>query len=148
MPQGTPKKIAKPTTFKLSTGMFGGSFKIIQWEEEVTIAAAAYTDSSANFPAYCLPLSCTARVKTAIAGGSTATVFNVGISGNTNKFTPTTTVGVAAGSTGGGMSEDHALVGASAIAVRLTPDQTPATGKVILHGVYELAVAPTSSVKK
>lgn len=149
MPRKAGWNIQRAKELRTLEGLFGGSLKFMQWEEEVTIAAAAYTDSTSTFPVGSVPLSCTARVKTAIAGGSTATVFDVGISGNTNKFTHGSgTITVAAGSKGGGLSEDHVDVASSAIAVRITPDQTPATGKVILHAIYLLAVAPTRSTKK
>lgn len=146
MPQGTPKKIAKLTTTKLAEGMFGGYMKLVQFEEELDIASALETTE--KFPIGSIPIFGVARVKTILAGNSIAN-FNVGITGNTNKFTAANgTILVAAGSTGGGMSEDFAVVSSAAKGLLITGDQIPTSGKVVFQGAYLEAVAPVRTAKK
>lgn len=124
-------------------GDYGGFLKMQQIaEEEVTIAAAAYTDSTLQLPAGCVAMVGT-RTTVAIPGTST---YSVGIAGDTSCW------GSGVGSTANSTNLLVALtsglgvyVGSSAIEVRITPDTTPsaATGKVRIHAMYFLLQPPT-----
>lgn len=109
--------------------------------ELTTIAAAATTDTTIQMPAGAIILSVTVRVTTAIP---TATNFTVGDSGSAARFS-TAAVSSALNSTDAG-TKAGAYYNASALAVRITPDATPAanTGRVRVTINYLLATPPTS----
>lgn len=111
-------------------------------EEEVTIQAAAYTDSTLQIPANTVAIVAT-RTTTSIPGVSS---YSIGISGNTSAW------GSGISATSGGTNAQGVLsggfgifVGTSDIEVRITPNTTPSgsTGKVRLQVFYFEAVPPT-----
>ena len=119
----------------------GQKIDFLSLTEETTIAAAANTDTAIQLPAGAIILAVSARVTTIIP---TATTFRVGDPGSANRFS-TAAIAVAAGSTDKG-TKAGAYYNASATAVRITPDGTPATatGKVIITVHYISVTPPTS----
>lgn len=109
-------------------------------EEEVTIAAAANTDSTIQMPAGAVVLGVAVRVTAAIP---TAATFTVGDAGSAARFS-TAAVAVAAGSTDAG-TKAGAYYNASAAAIRITPNAQPATatGKVRVTIFYYTVTPPT-----
>lgn len=106
--------------------------------ELLTIAAAATTDSTVQFPAGSIGFGVTARVTVAITCTS---VFDIGIAGATTRYG--TGVSKAANTTNIGTSLDHY---AAATAIRVTPDTTPsdATGRLRVTLYYCQLNAATS----
>lgn len=121
-----------------STGQGTG---VSMLSELTTIAAAATTDTTITMPAGALVLGVSVRVTTVIP---TATTFTVGDSGSAARFS-TAAVSVAATSTDAG-TKAGAYYNASALAVRITPNGTPAdnTGRVRVTIHYILVTPPTS----
>ena len=119
----------------------GQNIQILALTEETTIAAAASTDTTIQMPAAAIVLGVSVRVTTIIP---TATTFTVGDSGSATRFS-TAAVAVAAGSTDKG-TKAGAYYNASAAAVRITPNGTPATatGKVRVT-IHYISVTPATS---
>jgi hypothetical protein len=113
--------------------------KIKRRVQTVTIAAAASTNSTIEMPAGALVLGVTALVKVVIP---TATVFDIGDSGDADRFAAS--VAVAAGTKSKG-TRLAPYVPSSAQVVKITPDQSPATatGKVKLTIHYIELTAPS-----
>lgn len=109
--------------------------------ELTTIAAAATTDTVIQMPAAAIILAVSVRVTVAIP---TATNFTVGDSGSAARFS-TAAVSSAANSTDKG-TKAGAYYNAGALAVRITPDATPAanTGRVRVTIHYIEVTPPTS----
>jgi hypothetical protein len=93
-------------------------------DEDITVAAAATTDSTVKFPAGCIALGVTGEVTTVIP---TASTFKIGVAGQDELFL--TGIAVAADTT---FKAAGLNVFQSATAIRLTPSSTPgaATGVV------------------
>jgi len=110
--------------------------------ELTTIAAAATTDTTIQMPAGAIVLAVSVRVTTAIP---TAATFTVGDSGVADRFNTGASVLVAAGTTNAG-TKAGAYYNAGALAVRITPNLTPAAAtrvvRVTIH--YLQATPPTS----
>lgn len=121
-------------------GGANGNIGRLQYLTELTtVAAAATTDTTIQFPAGSVGLGVTVRVTTVIP---TATSFDVGIAGATNRYGAT--VNVAATTTNSGPSVNAYT---SATAVRLTMNGgTPAanTGRVRVTLHYILLTPATS----
>lgn len=109
-------------------------------EEETTILAAATTDTAIKMPAGAIVLAVSARVTVVIP---TATTFTVGDSGSAARFS-TAAIDVAAGSTDKG-TKAGAYYNAAELAVRITPNGTPATatGKVRIN-IHYIDIVPPS----
>lgn len=127
---------------------YGSSVVLGQSSEEVTIAAAASTDSAVNLlPAGSQILAVTCRVTVVIP---TAATFSLGDATTPSRFK--TGIAVAAGTTAIGLDHvGHTTAAASpkqdaAAKIRITPNATPgaATGKVRLTVWYQQFTAPTS----
>lgn len=119
--------------------VYGGCFEIKTITEEVTIAAAAYSDSLSNLlPANSLIMGVSFRVTKVIP---TATTFDVGYSGSANAYFDD--VAVAANTNG---VKHLASEQSSAAKVRITPSDTPAaaTGKVRITVHYAQITANSS----
>jgi hypothetical protein len=119
----------------------GQSISIKTKTELTTIAAAASTDTTITMPAGSIVMGVSVRVTTAIP---TAATFTVGDSGSAARFS-TAAVGTAANSTDVG-TKAGAYYNASALAVRITPNLTPAsnTGRVRVSIHYIEVIPPTS----
>ena len=139
-----------------AAGSFAGSLKLkeAQWgdangqiltmqslTELTTIAAAATTDTTITMPAGAVVLGVDVRVTVIIP---TAATFTVGDSGSAARFS-TAAVAVAAGSTDSG-TKAGAYYNAAALAIRITPDLTPAanTGRVRVT-IHYYTVTPATS---
>jgi hypothetical protein len=120
-------------------GTNGQILALAKLTELTTIGAAATTDTAIQIPADAIVKAVSVRVTVAIP---TAATFDVGIAGNTTKFG--TGILVAANTTNKGTITPEK--NASAIAVRITPNLTPAanTGRVRVTIYYEEVTAPTS----
>ena len=150
---------AKSTTTLLITGE-RNYFRLATandayWErnvasEEITIAAAASTDSTANLlPANSLIEAVVCRVTALLP---TAATFSIGDATQTARFG--TGIAVAAGTTNVGIiqhnpdlaSADLGPVQAAAAKIRITPNASPAaaTGKIRVSVFYSLFAAPGS----
>lgn len=114
---------------------------ILQLTELTTIAAAATTDTAIQIPAGAIVLAVSVRVTVAIP---TATTFTVGDAGSAARYS-TAAVSVAANSTNAGTAAG-AYYNASAAAIRITPNGTPAanTGRLRVTIFYFLSTPPTS----
>lgn len=125
----------------LANGANGQAMALLSLTELTTIAAAATTDTTILMPAGAIVVAVSVRVTTVIP---TATTFTVGDSGSAARFS-TAAVAVAAGSTDPG-TKAGAYYNASALAIRITPNGTPAanTGRVRVTITY-LASTPPSS---
>jgi hypothetical protein len=123
------------------TGANGQSLTLQSLTELTTIAAAATTDTTIQMPAGAIVMAVSVRVTTVIP---TATTFTVGDSGSAARFS-TAAVSVAAGSTDPG-TKAGAYYNASALAVRITPNGTPAanTGRVRVTIFYFASTPPSS----
>jgi hypothetical protein len=119
----------------------GQNIEILSLTEETTIAAAANTDTTIQMPAAAIVLGVSVRVTTLIP---TAATFTVGDSGSAARFN-TAAVAVAAGSTDKG-TKAGAYYNATAAAIRITPNLTPATatGKVRVT-IHYISVTPATS---
>lgn len=118
----------------------GSTVQLKYLEELTTIAAAATSDTTIQIPVGALVLGVGVYVSTVIP---TATTFDVGIAGDTQRFAAG--LAVAAGTSDIG-SPDAFDVYASATAIRFTPQGgTPgaATGRVRTCIWYLLCTAPT-----
>lgn len=141
--RGTPKRLSGIlSAVDFLKDLLGGKVALKVATEEMTVAAAAYTDTAMQLPAYCIPLAVTARVKTLIP---TATTFDIGISGATTRFG--SSIAVAAGTTS---KVPNLTIPSTATALRLTPDSSPATatGKVIISMYYLEFTAPSRNTKQ
>lgn len=109
--------------------------------ELTTIAAAATTDTTIQMPANSIVLAVSVRVTTAIP---TAATFTVGDSVSPARFS-TAAVSTAADTTDVG-TKAGAYYNASALAIRITPNLTPAdnTGRVRVT-IHYLEVTPPTS---
>jgi hypothetical protein len=109
--------------------------------ESVTIAAAAFTDTTIQIPADAIAYAASVRVTTAIP---TATTFDVGIAGATTLYA--TGVSVALNTTDPGTASSYPTPPAAATSIRITPDATPgaATGVVRVTIHYFEVDVPTS----
>lgn len=123
------------------SGANGQSCTIQQLSELTTIAAAATTDTTIQMPANAVVLGVSVRVTTVIP---TAATFTVGDSGSAARFN-TAAVSTAANSTDPG-TKAGAYYNASALAIRITPNLTPAdnTGRVRVTIHYYEITPPTS----
>jgi hypothetical protein len=104
-------------------------------DQDVTLAAAAYTDSTVTFPAGSIAIGVSGEVDTVIP---TASTFKIGVAGQDELFL--TGIAVAAGTTFKAASVN---VFQSATAIRITPSSSPgaATGVVrIVLWYLELGV--------
>lgn len=124
----------------------GGSSSAHALTEITPIAAAAFTDTGIQIPASVVVESVSVRVVTAIP---TAATFTVGIAGNPSKFN-TAPVSTVAGSVDAGTNAGDYL-NTTAIAVRITPNVSPATatGQVRVTITYRsssTAAAPASDL--
>lgn len=121
----------------------GQAVKVCSLTELTTIAAAAFTDSTIQFPAGCIPLGATTRVTTVIP---TATAYDVGKSGATTFWGSAISSG--ANTTDKGTAHGAAGITpiASAQSVRITPNSTPAanTGRVRTTIFFITLTPPTS----
>mgnify|MGYP001606135080 CR=1 FL=1 len=125
----------------VSQGNNGQRAQLKLLEEELTIAAAATTDSVIQIPANAIVLAVPVRVTVVIP---TATSFLVTGAGTGQVFN-TAAVAVAAGSTNPGTFAGI-FFNATAQAIRIVPNAIPATatGKVRLSCFYWAIVPPTS----
>jgi hypothetical protein len=125
----------------LASGANGQALSLLSLTELTTIAAAATTDTTIQMPAGAIVMAVSVRVTTVIP---TATTFTVGDSGSAARFS-TAAVSVAAGSTDPG-TKAGAYYNASALAVRITPNGTPAanTGRVRVTIFYFASTPPSS----
>lgn len=119
-----------------------GQFAAIKSKTELTtIAAAATTDTTITIPADCRVIAVSSRVTVAIP---TAATFEVGINGAASRFSTGVLVALNTTSPGtlGSMDDDYA----AAVAVRITPNLTPATnvGRVRVTVHYIEIIPPTS----
>ena len=109
--------------------------------ELTTIAAAATTDTTINIPIDAVVFGVSTRVTVAPPGTSS---MDVGISGDTTRFTTSTSTNLNSTSPGteDGASQNYA----SATAVRITPNTSPsdATGRVRVTIHYYTLSPPTS----
>ena len=109
--------------------------------ESLTIAAAASTDTVLSIPAGAILLGASVYVRTAIP---TAATFTVTGAGSGTAF-HTAAVSTAAGSTNKGTAAG-AFYNATAQAIRITPNATPAAATGIIRlCVYYLDVTPPTS---
>lgn len=113
---------------------------IKQLTELTTIAAAATTDTAIQIPANAIVIAVSVRVTVVIP---TATAFDYGVSGATNRYGAA--ISPAANTTFPG-TIDALRYYAAAAAIRITPDATPAanTGRVRVTIHYLDVTAPTS----
>lgn len=118
----------------------GQALEVRTLPEEITIAAAATTDSSILIPANAVVLAVTSRVTTVIP---TAATFKVGYAADDDAFG--TGISTAATTTWPGTDSGPRYF-AAATAIRITPNLTPgaATGKVRIAIHYYLAIPATS----
>lgn len=111
-------------------------------DEELTVAAAAFSDTAAQIPAGATVMHVAERVTTAIP---TAATWTLGVAGATARYA--TGIAVAANTTNTIMASNGAGVHFTAAAsLRLTPDVQPAdaTGRVRIKAWGYRATAPTS----
>ncbi len=125
----------------VSQGANGQRVQLKLLEEEVTVGAAASTDSTIQIPANAIVLAVSVRVTVVIP---TATSFLVTGAGD-GRVLSTTTIGVAAGSTDPGTASGS-FFNATAQSIRIVPNAVPATatGKVRVTIHYWTVVVPTS----
>lgn len=121
----------------------GQSVNVDSLTELLTIAAAAFTDTTIQFPAGCIPLGASVRVTVAIP---TATTFNVGNSTNATFWASGVNVAIDTTDKGTRHGADSVNPILTAQAVRITPSSTPATNvgrvRVTLHF---LTITPPTS---
>lgn len=132
---------------QVRTNGLGSSMTAAHATQEITIADAAYTDSTIDLPANSIIHAVVGRVTVAIP---TASTFSVGDPSAGGRFA--NGISVAANTTF--VALDHhapdldppGIVQATAAKVRITPDATPAaaTGKVRIVIYYTQFVPPTS----
>lgn len=129
------------TNFFTSAGN-GGTEAIVPFNESLTIAAAATTDSATTIPAGSQIIAVSVRVTTIIPTAATFTV--IAATGGTTFNTAA--VAVAAGSTDAGTAAGGATYTAAGTKIRITPNLTPgaATGVVRISGYYRVVTPPTS----
>lgn len=122
-------------------GETGGFIARKSKTELTTIAAAATTDTTITIPAGVRVIAVSVRVTVAIP---TAATFEVGINGAASRFA--TGVLVAANTTNVGTLGSYDDDYAAAIAVRITPNLTPAnnSGRVRVTIHYDEVTPPTS----
>lgn len=124
------------------TGANGQLAQIKSLSELTTIAAAASTDTAIQMPAGAIVLAVSVRVTTLIP---TAATFTVGDSGSAARFNTGASVLVAAGTTDKG-TKAGAYYNAGALAVRITPNLTPAAATgVVRVTIHYLDVTPPTS---
>ncbi len=128
--------------FSVVGAAFGQSLNVKVLEEQTTIAAAATTDTTILLPAEAIILAVPVRVTTVIP---TAATFTVGDSGSAARFNTGANVSTALNTTNAG-TKAGAYYNATATAVRLTPNLTPAanTGRVRVTIYYLDCTPPTS----
>ena len=134
---------AATTSYTLTTPK-GAILKTTYLEEELTIAAAASTDSANSIPVNAVVRFVAVRVTTVIPGP--ATVFTVtGATSSTVFHVTSGGVLVAATTTDVGTTNSGYTNGATQ-KVRITPDANPGagTGKVRITICYDEITAPTS----
>lgn len=124
------------------TGPNGQLAQVKSLSELTTIAAAATTDTAIQMPAGAIVLAVSVRVTVLIP---TAATFTVGDSGSAARFNTGASVLVAAGTTDKG-TKAGAYYNAGALAVRITPNLTPAdaTGRVRVT-IHYLEISPPTS---
>lgn len=115
---------------------------LIAFNELLTIAAAATTDSVTTIPAGAQIVAVAVRVTTVIP---TAATFTVTAATGGTTFN-TAAVSTAAGSTDAGTAAGGATYTSAATKIRITPNLTPgaATGVVRICGYYRSMTVPTS----
>lgn len=120
----------------------GGCHGLVSFNESLTIAAAATTDSATTIPAGAQIVAVSVRVTTVIPTAATFTV--TAATGGTTFNTAAVTV--AAGSTDAGTAAGGATYTSAGTKIRITPNLTPgaATGVVRICGYYRLITPPTS----
>jgi hypothetical protein len=120
-------------------GPSGALTKFGYLTELTTIAAAATTDTTIEIPANSVLLGVSGYVHTVIP---TATDFDLGISGATNRFAND----IAVAATTAFPNIVSPAIYTTATKLRFTPQATPgaATGKVRLYVSYYTVTAPTS----
>lgn len=135
------KNSNSPQTFNRYAGN-GGFFSEVAFNESLTIAAAATTDSATTIPAGAQIIAVSVRVTTIIPTAATFTVTTA--TGGTTLNTAA--VAVAAGSTDAGTAGGGATYTSAGTKIRITPNSTPgaATGVVRICGYYRLITPPTS----
>ena len=128
-------------TVSLVPGANAQSLNVKVLTELTTIAAAATTDTTVQMPAGAIVLAVSVRVTTVIP---TAATFTVGDSGLATRFS-TAAVSTAATSTDAG-TKAGAYYNAGALAVRITPDLTPAAATgVVRVTVHYIDITPPTS---
>lgn len=140
----TAPAISDPTITGAIThsGANGQSAAIKQLTELTTIAAAATTDTAIQMPAGAIILAVSVRVTTVIP---TAATFTVGDSGSAARFNTGASVLVAANTTDKG-TKAGAYYNAGALAVRITPNLTPASATgVVRVTIHYLEITPPTS---
>jgi hypothetical protein len=114
------------------------------FNEELTILAAATTDSAFSFAATTVILAVAVYVTVVIP--APATTFNVTLTSDGTQLSNSTAISVAAGSNDKGTAAGAHLVGGAGSQVRITPNSNPAaaTGKVRIVGWSYSVQVPTS----
>lgn len=141
---GTWVEIAITSNTGTILGSNGSSLNRATISEEVTLAAAVFTDSTADLlPANSLIYGVVVRVTQAIVG---PTSMKVGVSGDITKFV--LSLATALGSTGNSFKETPPLypfMNVTAGKVRLTRvGSNPSAGKIRVVCFYENLTEPTS----
>ncbi len=127
-----------PTGGRNNSGYIGmGSVAV-----EKNFAAAAFTDTVMQLPANAVVFGVSVRVTTAIP---TATTFTVGVSVAAARFS-TVAVSTVAATTDSGTKAGAYYNNAAAVAIRITPNLTPATatGVVRVTAHFYTITPPTS----
>lgn len=129
------------TAFYVTAGN-GGTLVDIPFNELLTIAAAATTDSATTIPAGAQIVAVSVRVTTVIP---TAATFTVTAATGGTTFS-TAAVSVAANSTDAGTAAGGATYTAAGTKIRITPNLTPgaATGVVRISGYYRVVTPATT----
>lgn len=135
------KNSNNPQTFNHYAGN-GGFMSVVAFNESLTIAAAATTDSATTIPAGAQIIAASVRVTTVIPTAATFTVTTA--TGGT--ALNTAAVSTAANSTDPGTAAGGATYTSAGTKIRITPNLTPgtATGVVRINGYYRIVTPPTS----